>query len=98
MTMTAATPTWPLTADVSVTRGMLRLLSPLITPRAPYLLGIASGRLRTLTAAVAATQVSGRWVAVEALPATQRRRVDAAIGAALETLARVPDLLALGGT
>ena len=27
-----------------------------------------------------------------------RRRVDAAIGAALETLARVPDLLALGGT
>ena len=86
------------TADTAATREVLTLLAPLITPRAPYLLGIASGRLRTLTAAVTATQVSGRWVAVEALPATQRRRVDAAIGAALETLARVPDLLALGGT
>jgi hypothetical protein len=28
----------------------------------------------------------------------RRERVNAAIGAALETLARVPDLLALGGT
>jgi hypothetical protein len=37
------------------------------------------------------------WVAA-VVACGWRRRVDAAIGAALETRARVPDLLALGGT
>ena len=39
----------------------------------------------------------GLWVAT-VVACGCRWRVDAAIGAALETLARVPDLLALGGT
>ena len=36
--------------------------------------------------------------AVLCVPAPVHERVNAAAGAALETLARVPDLLALGGT
>lgn len=86
------------TADIDATREVLGLLAALITPRAPGLVGTASAQLRTLTAAVMATQVEGRWVPVTALPASQRERIDAAAGTALETLARVPDLLALGGT
>jgi iron uptake system EfeUOB component EfeO/EfeM len=86
------------TADVAATREVLHLLAPLISPRAPYLVGTARGQLRTLDAAATATQVDGRWVAVSALPALARERINAAAGAALETLARVPDLLALGGT
>ncbi len=60
--------------------------------------GRAAQRHKTRDAAATATQVDGRWVAVTALPALARERINAAAGAALETLARVPDLLALGGT
>jgi high-affinity iron transporter len=86
------------TADVAATREVLHLLAPLISPRAPYLLGTASGQLRALSSAITATQVDGRWVAVTTVPAAQRERVNAALGAALETLSRVPDLLAPGNT
>ena len=86
------------TADVAATREVLHLLAPLIAPRAPYLLGTAAAQLRALDAATSAGHVDGRWIAVTALPTSTRERVNAAIGAALETLARVPDLLALGNT
>jgi high-affinity iron transporter len=86
------------TADIDATREMLTLLAPLLTPRAPYLVATASAQLRTLTEAVSAGEVRGRWVPVASLPEAERERVNAAVGAALETLARVPDLLALGGT
>lgn len=86
------------TADITATREVLRLLTPLITPRAPYLLGTVSTQIRSLVSAVTATQVDGHWVAVTAIPATRREHINAALGAALETLSRVPDLLALGGT
>jgi iron uptake system EfeUOB component EfeO/EfeM len=85
------------TADVSATRTMLSLLAPLITPRAPQLVGRARRQLVALIAAVAATRRDGPWVAVTALPTPARERVDAATGAALETLAPVPDLLKIGG-
>jgi hypothetical protein len=87
------------TADVAAAREVRHLLAPLITPHAPYLVGTAGAQLRTLDAEAIATQEEGgHWVAVTALPTGDRERIDAAAGAALETLARVPDLLALGGT
>lgn len=86
------------TADVAATRELLGLLAPLLAPRAPSLVGRADRQLDAVTAAIAATRSDGRWVAVSALPREQRERVDAAVGAALETLARVPDLLAVGTT
>jgi high-affinity iron transporter len=81
------------TADVAATRELLGLLAPVIDPRSPNLVGRALRELVGLTEAVEATRVDGQWTAVTALPLAKRERVDAATGAALETLAPVPDLL-----
>ncbi|MBO0874355.1 MAG: FTR1 family protein [Pseudonocardia sp.] len=80
-------------ADVAVTRVVLGELSGLVTERDPRLLPTAYQRLDTLERALLATRVDGAWQPVAATPLAGRERVDAAIGAALETLARVPDLL-----
>jgi high-affinity iron transporter len=87
-----------LVADIAATREILSLQAPLITPRAPQLLATAHGELARLYAAIAATRAGGTWVAIAALPRTEREDVDAATGAALETLSRVPDLLRIGTT
>jgi high-affinity iron transporter len=86
------------TADVAATRELLGLLAPLIGPRSPYLVGVASRELTTLDGALDAARTNGRWLAVPALTLSRRERIDAAIGAALETLAPVPDLLRVGST
>ena len=85
-------------ADVAATREVLSLLAPLIVPRAPFLVGTAQRQLTTLIRAVQATREGGRWLAVSALTLTQREQIDGAAGAALETLAPVPDLLKIGNT
>lgn len=84
-------------ADVSATREMLSVLAPVIRPRAPHLLAVARAQLRALDRAATATVADGQWVAVAALPQAQRERVDAAAGAALETLAPVSDLIHVAG-
>ena len=85
------------TADVTATRELLTLFAPVIEPRTPRLLGLARAELRKLDRAADATLAGGQWVAVAALPGAQRERVDAAAGAALETLAPVSDLIHVAG-
>jgi hypothetical protein len=57
----------------------------------------AEAELNALSTAIASTQVDGGWVAVQSLSAAQRQPIDAELGAALETLAPLPDLLTSTG-
>jgi iron uptake system EfeUOB component EfeO/EfeM len=86
------------TADVSATHELLGLLAPFIGPRSPHLVHKARGRLRRLMAQARASRRDGSWVSVADLPRRERERVDAAAGAAAETLAPIPDLLRIGNT
>jgi hypothetical protein len=86
-----------ITADVSAVSEMLGLLAPVLDPLAPHLVARANGELSAILADVDQTQVNGAWVAVSDLPTLARERVDAAVGAALETLAPIPDLLTSTG-
>ncbi|HTX08308.1 MAG TPA: EfeM/EfeO family lipoprotein [Solirubrobacteraceae bacterium] len=86
-----------ITADVSAVSELLGLLAPVLDPLAPHLVARAGGQLNAILAAVDQTQVNGTWVAVGDLPTVARERVDAAVGAALETLAPIPDLLTSTG-
>jgi high-affinity iron transporter len=85
-------------ADVDGTRELLGLLSPLLSARAPDLVARATTQLDRLDTALAATESGGRWVAVAQVPLAQREQVDGAIGAALEILAPLPDLLPVQGS
>jgi high-affinity iron transporter len=84
------------TADVSATREFLNVFAPVLEPRSPGLVPIARRQLQAVMRAAYATRRQGRWVSVKALSLSQRERVDAAVGAALETLAPASELLALG--
>jgi hypothetical protein len=86
-----------ITADVSAVTEMLGLLAPVVDPLAPHLVAHANEQLNAILAAVDQTQVNGAWVAVSGLPPLARERVDAAVGAAVETLAPIPDLLTSTG-
>ncbi len=78
-------------ASVEATRAVLGQFAPLITPRAPKLLGQANSDLDALDAALRAT----RWVPLSQTSAAQRAAVNAALGQALETLASVPLVIEL---
>ncbi|GAS90865.1 iron uptake transporter permease EfeU [Mycolicibacterium brisbanense] len=78
-------------ASVEATRAVLGQFAPLITPRAPKLLGQANSDLDALDAALRAT----RWVPLSQASAAQRAAVNAALGQALETLASVPLVIEL---
>jgi iron uptake system EfeUOB component EfeO/EfeM len=84
-------------ADVAATREMITLLAPAIDPRAPRLVRRARRQLVAVVGAAQAGRVDGRWVAVTRLPAAVRERVDAAVGAVLETLAPIPDVIQVAG-
>ena len=86
-----------ITADVAAVSRLLGLLSPVLDPLAPGLVAGANGQLSAVLAAVDQTEVNGAWVAVDDVPSAARERVDAAVGAALETLAPIPDLLTSTG-
>jgi high-affinity iron transporter len=68
-------------------------LAPLIQTRAPKLLPTVYAQLNTLQMALLATQTNGQWTSISSASLAQRQQVDGAIGAALETLSSVPDLL-----
>lgn len=86
-------------ADVAATREMVTLLAPVISPRVPRLVGRARRQLAAVAGAAQAGRIDGRWVGISRLPAAVRERVDAAVGAVLETLAPVPDVIQVeGGT
>lgn len=80
-------------ADVQGTRVVLGELAPLLNPRSPHLVTTAGAQLDTLQQALLATRVNGRWESLAATPTAAREKVNAAIGATLETLSDVPDLL-----
>ncbi len=80
-------------ADLKVTRVVLGELAPLIDARAPRLLSTAQARMNTLQQALLATREHGRWTTLSAASLSARQHVDGAIGALLETLSSVPDLL-----
>jgi high-affinity iron transporter len=80
-------------ADLAGTRVVLGMLAPLINERAPQLLPTINTQLDQLRQALLATQSAGAWQPVSAVATTARERVNATIGAVLENLALVPDLL-----
>jgi high-affinity iron transporter len=82
-------------ADLEVTRVVLGELAPLITARAPQLLPAARTQLDALQQALLATRAGGQWQPPGAVPLLARQQVNAALGALLENLAQVPDLLEL---
>jgi iron uptake system EfeUOB component EfeO/EfeM len=86
-----------LTADVAATREDLSLLAPLVRPRKPHLVATARHRLTRVCDVVDALAQGDTWPALADLSQAQRERVDAAVGDALESLAKVPALLPLGG-
>jgi high-affinity iron transporter len=85
---------YPMTyADTQIDKTVLGYLSGLIGQRDPGLVATADSRLATLDAALLATQADGQWQPLTTVSIDQRQHVDAAMGALLETLAVVPDLL-----
>jgi high-affinity iron transporter len=85
---------YPMTyADTQIDRVVLGDLADLIDQREPGLVATADGELATLDQALLATRKNGQWQALSAVSLDQREHADAAIGALLETLASVPDLL-----
>lgn len=85
-------------ADLQATRAVLAELSPLIAARAPELLPAARTQLDALRRALLATRADGRWQPPGSTPLAARQQVNAAIGALLETLSSVPDLLEIPPT
>jgi high-affinity iron transporter len=80
-------------AGTQVTRIVLGELRPLIAARAPKLMPVIDAQLGTLQAALLATREGGQWLPAGQVPLASREQVDAAIGALLESLSSVPDLL-----
>ncbi|MCU1681975.1 MAG: iron permease family protein [Amycolatopsis sp.] len=76
-------------ADVQGTEVVLGELEPLLTPRAPQLLPTIQRQLDTLSQALQATQ----WHSPASTPTAAQERVNATLGAVLENLSDVPDLL-----
>ena len=50
-----------------------------------------------IEAAIQSTQLNGAWVSIQNLAVRQRQQIDADVGALLETLAPIPDLLTSTG-
>jgi high-affinity iron transporter len=81
-------------ADLQGTRVVLAELAPMIDKRAPKLLATIGPELDALQQALLGTQApGGQWQSPADTPQAAREQVDAAIGAALESLSQVPDLL-----
>ncbi|GAB3132315.1 FTR1 family protein [Tsukamurella serpentis] len=84
-------------ANVEVTRAVLRILEPLLVPRAPDLLPTARRELDRVVAALdAVKRPDGSYPPVGgdgSPPLAQRQQINGTVGAALETLSAVPNLL-----
>ena len=80
-------------ADTEGTKVVLGMLASLINERAPKLLPTVYPQLATLEQALLATQVNGQWQSPANTSVDKQQAVNAAIGAALETLSDIPTLL-----
>jgi high-affinity iron transporter len=85
---------YPMTyADLQVTRVVVGDLAPLIAARQPGLPATISGQEAALEQALLAARSGAHWRPAASAPLATRQAVDSAIGALLETLSSVPDLL-----
>ena len=82
-------------ADLQVDQVVVGELGPLISSREPGLLATITSQQAALARALLATQSVGHWLSPAGAPLAARQSVDSAIGALLETLSAVPDLLEL---
>ena len=64
-----------------------------IDTRRPGLLSTVNTQLDTLSQALLDTRSGGQWQSLTATPLAARQKVDAAIGAVLENLSIIPDIL-----
>jgi high-affinity iron transporter len=80
-------------ADTQVDKTVLGYLAGLLNQRDPGLVATADSQLSALDQALLATKANGQWQSLTAVSLDQRQHVNASIGALLETLASVPDLL-----
>lgn len=81
-------------ANAQGTAELLDVLASLIQQRDPALLTTARAQLAAFQADLLSDRTaSGSWIPVGSLSVEQHQRVDADLGALLETLAEVPDLL-----
>ncbi len=87
-----------LAADVAAVRELLNELEPVLNPVAPHLVGDAQAQLSSLIGAIGESHVNESGMSIKDLPIRQRQQVDADLGAALETLAPIPDLLTSTGS
>jgi high-affinity iron transporter len=72
---------------------VLTELRPLIAARAPALMPELGSELSRLQAALLATRSGGQWRPAADVPQPAREQVNSSIGALLEALSSVPDLL-----
>ena len=80
-------------ADTQVDEAVLGYLAGLLNQRDPGLVATAGSQLSALDQALLATKANGQWQSLTAVSLGQRQDVNASIGALLETLASVPDVL-----
>jgi high-affinity iron transporter len=86
------------TADAAATREILTLMAPLIGPRAHRLVATAKTQLAALDRAIAAAHAGAGRAGLTTVSLRHRQRIDAAAGAALETLAPVSELMQISGS
>ncbi|NKY17506.1 iron uptake transporter permease EfeU [Tsukamurella spumae] len=81
-------------ADVDATRRVLQIVEPLLTPRDPNLLPAARRQLDDIIKALdAVKRPDGTYPPLDAPTLVQRQKINGTVGAALETLSAVPNLL-----
>ncbi|HEY1698413.1 MAG TPA: iron uptake transporter permease EfeU [Trebonia sp.] len=85
---------YPMTAaDVQVDRAVIGYMAPLLNQREPGLAATIDSQLNALQTSLSATRQGDGWYTPQSAPLLVRQHVDASIGALLETLSSVPDLL-----
>jgi high-affinity iron transporter len=82
-------------ANVQGTQLSLAAITPLLRPEDPSLLASVQTGLQNMAAAFHAYDVNGTWAPLESLSQTQAAQLDGELGALLQQLDQVPDLLDL---
>ncbi|WP_322754502.1 iron uptake transporter permease EfeU [Frankia sp. Cas3] len=86
-------------ANVDGTRELLTIIAPLLTTRAPATLAASQRQLDAFGTLLRQTaDPAGTWIAPDTLPRGDRARLNGSLGALLETLAPIPDVLEIRTT
>lgn len=80
-------------ADLDATLAVLGILAPLVDERTPGVVATARSQLESARQALAAARSGEGWPPVADAPLSVRQRVNAAVGAAVETLSGIPGVL-----